>query len=1449
MRSSGQLSVARHRRGLLHAYGLVSRHALTFALLLGCWLSPVADQSAHCAADAQAAEKTADDASEDDDEEDDGPRLIAGLVARYESAGGPACVRRDEAIQFDWKGQAPDERLGGGAFSAQWQGLLTALTAGEYRFYIYAAGETTLRLNDSTLISATGDEPGWHESQPVELPYGPHRLSVAFRSTGENAQLRLYWSGPRFALEPVPPRVLFHDPADTPDDSFQRGAELWRALRCANCHRGGDQSAAARGPDLTHLAGNLQRRWLTEWLTRGGAEAHLAKPSVDGEPDEPVRMPAFGLSKSEAEAIAAYLFTASRPAPVESERPGNAPRGQELFVTLGCLACHQWKGLGTAGLFSGGDLTLVADKRPPGFFGRWLAEPGGVNSAHRMPVFQLAADELADLAAFLGQRGTPDRTESELASAAGPDLVASGRRLVAELRCGACHALPDAQAVAPVVWRRPAGALDWSRGCLAEPDRAHARPGYQLDQADRRALAVFVASRPRDAQAPAIDGREVLRERQCLACHARDAAAGIAARLPALVERFPDLAPRLPKLAPPSLTSVGDKLHDRALADAIALRRPPLRPWLAARMPRFDLSPAEFEALLDYLTTSDRIADRPAADVLASPTELEHAGSRLVTATGFGCTSCHAIGHWRPVNVALAAQGTDLSRLGQRIRRAWFDRWVRNPARIVPRMEMPAIQMPASNVLGQDLDRQLAAVWHVLNLPDFEPPRPGPIRTARHRGDGPPVVITDVVELPGQTPRTMLRPLIVGLPNRHNLLFDLSRNQLAGWWLGDTARQHTRGKSWYWEPAGSDLLPPLEALSAELVLVSGQRQLAELPCEGPGLAELDWYESTAGGVRFGYRLRFVGDAGPLTVRVEQRLTAIADAEAHGFRRRIEIRGAESCQARLRLLPGDESMLAENGDLQLVRDPRISIRPRLPARATIEVGAEGCQATLAPDEQGGLLVFEADYLTQIAPDPPPPAGDGEADDDWSGDDRRSMAAKLPVVPGFDAERLPLPRREMPTGLTWLADGTLAFCSLKGGVWLADDSDGDGLEDRLRRVADGLPAPYGIASHAGALDVCAKYGVVRIDKLDTAGRAARAEVVASGWGYSADYHDWTVGLPRDRQGDYYVALPCQQDERSLPEAYLRGTVVRLRSRKPSEENPRRYALDPISAGLRFPMGLALDRQGDLFATDNQGNYTPFNELNHVRPGRRYGFINRLEAKPGFQPPFDNPAIAVPHPWTRSVNGVCFLDAPAGEWTADERFGPFAGQLIGCEYDTRRLVRLSVERVGDTFQGAVYPFSDEPEAGQETFEGPVVCAVSPAGDLYVGNLRDSGWGGGQNTGSIVRLRRCGELPPGIAEVRSRADGFEIKFTQAVSPARAGDATNYAISSYRRLVTPAYGGPDVDRREEAIESIEVADDARSVRLRLRSLRAGFVYEFQLRDLAGAGQRFFPAEAYYTLR
>src|SRR5262249_23610466 len=134
------------------------------------------------------------------------------------------------------------------------------------------------------------------------------------------------------------------------------------------------------------------------------------------------RMPALGLSPAQAEAVADWLLAPrpandAAPAPANDAKPSSAekrprrpktapqaPTGDQLFLSLGCLACHSWRDLGASGWLGGGDLTRVADKRPADFFAAWLADPARLNADHRMPVFALSEEERAALASFLAQQ-------------------------------------------------------------------------------------------------------------------------------------------------------------------------------------------------------------------------------------------------------------------------------------------------------------------------------------------------------------------------------------------------------------------------------------------------------------------------------------------------------------------------------------------------------------------------------------------------------------------------------------------------------------------------------------------------------------------------------------------------------------------------------------------------------------------------------------------------------------------------------------------------------------------------------------------------------------------------------------------------------------------------------------------------------------------------------------
>ena len=1354
------------------------------------------------------------------------PALQPGLIAEITSADGQLRRRTDEVpAVFQVNKRAIDSRSKDGAFTITWQGRLMSQTRGTYRLHAFVEhGQTEVLLNGQRALGGQTATGQWFTSAPTELPFDWHRIKISFTSTAPDSRFSLFWSGPGFQLEPISERFFYHEQQlGTGVLDVQRAETLVHALRCKSCHQL-PVPQPLPAPALDRLAGNLRRDWLISWLS--------APPASD---KSVRRMPHFSFSQADAHALADYLIGDTAASGTQSESTEEQIRaGGKLVLTRGCLACHGINELGDSNIYGGGDLTAITSKRPAGFIAQWLADPSQLNRHHRMPTFSLKETERQQIAAHL--ESLSEVAAPTAAPAPTPASIARGRDLFQAARCNACHLPPNdlpqsANSKIPVGSRLDATS-NWDQSCLQQADRDKLRPGFLLPPADAKLVREFIqqASHRQTPASPTLSGKLLMAENNCLACHKRGSHAGLAGKMPDVVDEHPEFGPLIPAMTPPALTSIGDKLHDASLAQAVERASGDRRPWLTVKMPRFHLTKEQRQAIVEHLVASDRIPENAPTSVDKQPATLpaatlELAGRRLVTTDGFGCTSCHQVGSQKPPKAPLNAKGPDLAMLQKHIRKPWFDRWVRNPARIVPRMEMPSVQTPVQGVLDNQLDDQLAAVWHVLNQPNFEPPQPNPVRVLRRSGVASQhqraVFVTDVVRA-GQ--QQFIKPLLIGLPNRHNILFDFESGRLHGWTIGDVARQRTQGKSWYWELAGTNLLPA-EGATTRFTL---QRADANLSPQRSGqfVTAPALIKHTADGLEFSYRLQFPNDESTAGLQVTERMTPYSDdGKTAGFRRSVVFRGL-SAQEAIQVRVAGQAIANEPRSRQLAGGHRITLTAPATARFTSDGGLTvGATNGVARITLLYTTTLPADRFVITPPQIPPPA-----------------AEQLHVVPGFTAVRLPAFAALMPTGLTWRPDGSLIITSLKGRVWTARDTNRDGLEDDFQPFSDELAAPFGAAAFGeNSVDVVNKYGLLRLTDADQDGFAESVRTLATGWGHTADYHDWAIGLPRDADGNYFVSTACQQDQRSAAAARHRGEVLKL----VPNDDATQYTLQPVSAGHRFPVGIARNRAGQLFVTDNQGNFNPFNELNHVQQGKRYGFINKIDRRPDFQPRLTAPAIDIPHPWTRSVNGICFLESPDGR-----AFGVYEGHLVGCEYDTRQLIRMSLQPVGQVIQGAAYPFTYyQPKQGPSLL-GPLVCAVSPQADLYVGCIRDSGWGGSNNIGTIVKLTPdLASLPAGIAEVRATPTGFAIDFTQPVAVDRAGDLANYSVVSYTRTSTPAYGGPDQDRRQETIQRVQLAPTGDRVQLELETLRAGYVYELRLKNIAQDGGEFYPAEAFYTMR
>lgn len=1373
-----------------------------------------------------------------------------GLLAEFR-ANGRSVQRVDERLAFSWESGSPDVRMGTD-FAARWKGQLLVRSPGVHRFHVQLSGKLVIRVGGMLVFSGQGQD-AFLSGDPVSLSGGDLEFEVDYESgdaghSGLAPAFQVFWSGEDFTLEPLPADCLSHAIADTETEfsgaAGAKGRFVADALRCAACHTGVSDMPMLPAPDLRSSVGWLSDSDLRDRLMEGRAN-HA--------------MPVYSLNEQQVADIVSYLRSES-PAVEASSQAGegaveDAEAGDRLLLTLGCAACHavhpSLPASRSASEHGGPSLCNPGIRRSSVWLDQWLSNPEKINPAHRMPVFELSAEERRQLVAALRRMavaGVKDTGDSPSAVTGDRER---GKTMVQELRCVSCHQIPGVQ-VPPRLSAPASGKGDsGGRSCLVGPDRM----GLQGTPAQ----PLFVTSDEIVAQtnvwldslrgAPVSTdrfhkGQLVLQRNGCVACHDRDAGQGLS-RYAANIESLrDDLKGQSQQLIPPSLTAVGDRLRDEVLAEAMSgsasIRR---LPWLTVRMPRFSLSEGEREAISYRLITEDRIPDsadsvraelfehlNPHHPSLALPEELV-AGKLLAGASGFNCIACHKAGAFEPRNVALGTRGSDLLLMGKRLRARYFMRWMRNPIRVLSGIEMPAIRKPVDRQPEESLALQMAVLWKSLSDPGFVPPtvasRYEQVMAVK-RGQGPRVIRDVFLSEGGGSEDAISRAFAVGFGNGHSVLIDLDHGRLVRWTAGEFARQRTEGKSWFWSLSG---VPVGEMKATEpevqLVFADGRDAGLKLIADEGRVAELLSWTTAADSVELRLRWHFGEPSAAGSAAAVSPHSQTIWWQAHDKNRTLTLK------IRLRELATDiekagirvEYTVEQCPDGMAVRFPAWrdgSTAGRIPGEILTDLQQNVNLSGIALSTGQTIVRRMKSLSVPGSPESPEIAP------------ILSDRALITAVPGFRGTRSALPTGIMPTAIAWRKDGRMALTSLKGQVWLIDDRDGDGEYDSASVFAEGLAAPYGILAEGNDLLVAHKPEIIRLRDLDGDSRAEHFDVVASGWGYSDDYHDWTAGLARDSEGNLYVGLGSDysQKGRSENKDRWRGTVLKV---VPGG------LISPAAYSMRFPMGLAFDSEGRLYATDNQGVQNTFNEINHVISGKHYGVPSRHDREPIDTQ--EAPALTIPHPWTRSVNSITFLPK-------DFALGAFAGHGIGCEYDTQCLIRFTMQEVSGVMQGACYRFSRLPGTGESPqFMGPISSAVGPDGSLYIGSLRDSGWQGAGNTGCIERLTPDGDLPNGIREIRATSSGFDVEFLKPLPIGVCEQPDDWEIQSYTRHWTGSYSTPDAERRRVLINTVTLNADRRTATLGTDRHIAGHLYEIRLGGAAAAAGDYWPAEGFYTMK
>lgn len=430
----------------------------------------------------------------------------------------------------------------------------------------------------------------------------------------------------------------------------------------------------------------------------------------------------------------------------------------------------------------------------------------------------------------------------------------------------------------------------------------------------------------------------------------------------------------------------------------------------------------------------------------------------------------------------------------------------------------------------------------------------------------------------------------------------------------------------------------------------------------------------------------------------------------------------------------------------------------------------------------------------------------------------------------------------TGLDSAQNGDLYAATRFGEVWRYHNG-------RWSKFAAGLHEPTGLLiDDDGSIVVAQKPELTRlIDKNDD-GVADEYQHITGDWQFHDNYHEYTFGPVKDRQGNYFGTLNLGHN---VPNGFALGAMS-------SAGGYRGFAFkadaqghfEPYAWGLRSPAGIGHSPDGKVFFTDNQGDWVPTSKLHLLEQGKFYGHPVSLIDRPGYTRetvrnlPLDTlaemsekPVAWIPHLEVANSPGNPEWDISNGQ------FGPFTGQMFIGDQTQSNIFRVLLDQVNGQYQGAVINFMNRFQSGNIRLE------MDKSGQLWVGQTA-AGWAaaGGKPFG-LQKVVWDGTNPFELLNIKLTRTGFLVQFTAELDPVTvtkhsfSGQHWGYHYSSN-------YGSPKQDLTPITINKVSLLADNKTVKVDLSlPSTAGKVVQLNFAGLSDIkGRKNSTQTVYYTL-
>ena len=444
----------------------------------------------------------------------------------------------------------------------------------------------------------------------------------------------------------------------------EKGQELFDVVGCRGCHiiepnpnnmpenHNLTNLLREHGPNLINLGSKTSAQWVYNWLKDPSSYWH------------DTRMPNLRLSDEEAKNLTAYLMSSTNP---EFEAIESIQLSNEAL-----------------------------DKIALGWLRKMYPEKEAESRLGNMD-FDRKIDYVADKSIrYYGCFGCHNIPGYENAKPIGTELTIEGSKPVNKLDFGYIHDLEHTN----YAWftQKLENPRIFDEGKASPPEDKLRMPNFNFSPEEIEALVTAILSFSEDEVGENLlashyvrddmvyEGRKLIKEYNCQGCHIIDGFGG------QIAEHYSS-----PDYAPPNLNTEGAKVQPDWLFKFF-LEPSLIRPNLQVRMPSFDLSDEEWNAIIRSFQYYDEQPLAFESDFHVSTSTTKYKAGKKLEELG-ACNNCHFYGTTFPKQGA-QTWAPNLALTKERLHPKWVIDWMDDPQSIMPGTKMPAPFLPDEEMLN-----------------------------------------------------------------------------------------------------------------------------------------------------------------------------------------------------------------------------------------------------------------------------------------------------------------------------------------------------------------------------------------------------------------------------------------------------------------------------------------------------------------------------------------------------------------------------------------------------------------------------------------------------------------------------------------------------------------------------------------------------------------------------